>query len=420
MKIAVVGAGISGLTSAYYLAKKHEVTVFEAGNYLGGHTDTHLIDISGKAFHVDTGFIVFNQQNYPNFSALLSQLGVDSQPTEMSFSVSNATSGMEYNATDLNKLFCQRRNLVSLRFYRMLWDLVRFYREAPLLLNEDDDGLTLGQYLAINNYSDIFINDHLIPMACALWSGPSLSVVDFPAQYFIRFMHNHHMLSLTDRPQWRVVKGGSKTYVDALVQQTNAEFMTGSPIQRIERNIHGVSLSVHGEKRHFDKVIIAAHADQALRMLDQPSETEVAVLGGIGFQENEMHLHTDADILPKNPQAWASWNVRVSPELRQQCTVSYHMNTLQSLNAPAELIVSLNSGHLIDPKKVLVHRRYAHPIYNLSTLNAQRRWQEVADTQHTFYCVNYWGWGFHEDGVSSALRVIDALENSQQGVANVA
>ena len=351
MKIAVVGAGISGLTSAYYLAKKHEVTVFEAGNYLGGHTDTHLIDISGKAFHVDTGFIVFNQQNYPNFSALLSQLGVDSQPTEMSFSVSNATSGLEYNATDLNKLFCQRRNLVSFRFYRMLWDLVRFYREAPLLLNGDDDGLTLGQYLAINNYSDIFINDHLIPMACALWSGPSLSVVDFPAQYFIRFMHNHHMLSLTDRPQWRVVKGGSKTYVDALVQQTNAEFMTGSPIQRIERNIHGVSLSVHGEKRHFDKVIIAAHADQALRMLDQPSETEVAVLGGIGFQENEMHLHTDADILPKNPQAWASWNVRVSPELRQQCTVSYHMNTLQSLNAPAELIVSLNSGHLIDPKK---------------------------------------------------------------------
>jgi predicted NAD/FAD-binding protein len=420
MKIAVVGAGISGLTSAYYLAKKHEVTVFEAGNYLGGHTDTHLIDISGKAFHVDTGFIVFNQQNYPNFSALLSQLGVDSQPTEMSFSVSNATSGLEYNATDLNKLFCQRRNLVSLRFYRMLWDLIRFYREAPLLLNEDDDGLTLGQYLAINNYSDIFINDHLIPMACALWSGPSLSVVDFPAQYFIRFMHNHHMLSLTDRPQWRVVKGGSKTYVDALVQQTNAEFMTGSPIQRIERNIHGVSLSVHGEKRHFDKVIIAAHADQALRMLDQPSETEVAVLGGIGFQENEMHLHTDAEILPKNPQAWASWNVRVSPELRQQCTVSYHMNTLQSLNAPAELIVSLNSGHLIDPKKVLVHRRYAHPIYNLSTLNAQRRWQEVADTQHTFYCGAYWGWGFHEDGVSSALRVIDALENSQQGVANVA
>ncbi|HBX59171.1 MAG TPA: dehydrogenase, partial [Methylophaga sp.] len=307
MKIAVVGGGISGLTSAYYLAKKHEVTVFEAGNYLGGHTDTHSIEISGKAFHVDTGFIVFNQQNYPNFSKLLTQLGVESQPTEMSFSVSNATSGLEYNATDLNKLFCQRRNLVSFRFYRMLWDLVRFYREAPLLLNEDDDGLTLGQYLAINNYSDIFINDHLIPMACALWSGPSLSVVDFPAQYFIRFMHNHHMLSLTDRPQWRVVKGGSKTYVDALVQQTNAEFMTGSPIQRIERNIHGVSLSVHGEKRHFDKVIIAAHADQALRMLDQPSETEVAVLGGIGFQENEMHLHTDADILPKNTQAWASW-----------------------------------------------------------------------------------------------------------------
>ncbi|AFI84312.1 dehydrogenase [Methylophaga nitratireducenticrescens] len=419
MKIAIVGAGISGLTSAYYLAKQHDVTVFEASNYLGGHTDTHLVEVSGRAFHVDTGFIVFNEQNYPNFSKLLQQLGVASQPTEMSFSVSNTSSGLEYNATDLNKLFCQRRNLLNVRFYRMLWDLVRFYRAAPLLLNEEDDGLTLGQYLAVNNYSDIFINDHLIPMACALWSGPSLSVVDFPAHYFIRFMHNHHMLSLTDRPQWRVVKGGSKTYVDALVQQSNAEFMTGSPIHRIERSNQGVTITVHGENYQFDKVIIAAHADQALRMLDQPTETEVAVLGGIGFQHNEMHLHTDSNMLPENPLAWASWNVRVGPELQQQCTVSYHMNTLQSLDIPAELIVSLNSGHLIDPKKVLVQRRYAHPIYNLSTLNAQRRWQEIIDTQNTFYCGAYWGWGFHEDGVRSALRVIAALENTQQGGINV-
>lgn len=420
MKIAIVGAGISGLTSAYYLAKHHQVTVFEAGNYLGGHTDTHSVEIAGKVINVDTGFIVFNEQNYPNFSQLLSELDVSSQPTEMSFSVSNTKSGLEYNATDLNKLFCQRRNLLNFRFYRMLWDLLRFYREAPQLLNEDDDGLTLGQYLTINNYSEIFINDHLIPMACALWSGPSMSVVDFPAQYFIRFMHNHHMLSLTNRPQWRVVTGGSKTYVDALVRQTNAEFITGSPVQRIERHLHGVILTVHGEKYHFDKVIIAAHADQALRMLDQPSETEVAILGGIGFQDNEMHLHTDVSLLPENPQAWASWNVRVGPELKQQCTVSYHMNTLQNLSSPEELIVSLNSGQSIDPKKVLVHRRYAHPIYNLSTLNAQRRWDEVTDIQHTFYCGAYWGWGFHEDGVSSALRVINALENSQSGVANVA
>lgn len=420
MKIAIVGAGISGLTSAYYLAKHHQVTVFEAGNYLGGHTDTHSVEIAGKVVNVDTGFIVFNEQNYPNFSQLLSELDVSSQPTDMSFSVSNIKSGLEYNATDLNKLFCQRRNLLNFRFYRMLWDLLRFYREAPRLLSEEDDGLTLGQYLTINNYSEIFINDHLIPMACALWSGPSMSVVDFPAQYFIRFMHNHHMLSLTNRPQWRVVTGGSKTYVDALVRQTDAEFITGSPVQRIERHLHGVTLTVHGEKCHFDKVIIAAHADQALRILDQPSETEVAILGGIGFQDNEMHLHTDVSLLPENPQAWASWNVRVGPELKQQCTVSYHMNTLQNLSSSEELIVSLNSGQSIDPKKVLVHRRYAHPIYNLSTLNAQRRWDEVTDLQHTFYCGAYWGWGFHEDGVSSALRVINALENSQHGVANVA
>ena len=406
MKIAVVGSGISGLTSAYYLSKEHEVSLFEANNYLGGHTDTHNIDVAGQQYRIDTGFIVFNHENYPSFTALLNELGVSSQPTEMSFSVHNTLSGLEYNATDLNRLFCQRINLVNPRFYMMLWDLLRFYREAPKLLESSDDSLTIGEYLHQNRYSKVFVDDHLLPMACALWSGPSVSIRDFPARYFVSFMNNHRMLSVTDRPQWRVVKGGSNSYVEALSKASNAQFHLASPVQRIVRDASGVTLIVNGESLRFDKVVIATHSDQALQMLAKPSVAEVAVLGDIRYQQNDMLLHHDTSILPGRRAAWASWNVRVCPELTSQCTVSYHMNTLQGLDDQQPFIVSLNSEHLVDPAKVYLSRRYAHPIYNTDTLRAQKRWQDFVGDQHTYYCGAYWGWGFHEDGVKSALRVI--------------
>ncbi len=409
MKIAVVGSGISGLTSAYYLSKHHEVSLFEANNYLGGHTDTHSIDVAGHSYRIDTGFIVFNHQNYPNFTALLNELSVASQPTEMSFSVHNTLSGLEYNATDLNRLFCQRMNLVNPRFYRMLWDLLRFYREAPKLLDSADDSLTIGDYLQHNRYSKVFVDDHLLPMACALWSGPSVSIRDFPARYFVSFMNNHRMLSVTDRPQWRVVKGGSNAYVEALSKSSNAQFHLASPVQRIVRDESGVTLIVNGESLRFDKVVIATHSDQALQMLAKPSIAEVAVLGDIRYQKNDMLLHHDTSILPTRRAAWASWNVRVCPELSNQCTVSYHMNTLQGLEDQPPFIVSLNSEHLVDPDKVYLSRRYSHPVYNTDTLRAQTRWQDFAGEQHTYYCGAYWGWGFHEDGVNSALRVISHM-----------
>lgn len=420
MKIAVIGGGVSGLTSAFYLAKKHDVTLFEANHYLGGHTDTHRIRVAGEDYHVDTGFIVFNEQNYPNFTALLTELGVTSQPTEMSFSVSNSYSGLEYNATNLNTLFCQRRNLLSPRFYRMLMDINRFYREAPKVLSLADDGQTLGEYLVQNHYSEIFIEDHLLPMACALWSGPRDTISAFPIRYFVSFMHNHNMLNLTDRPQWRTVKNGSKSYVDKLLSKTDAKMHTGTKVQSVSRDAGGVTVRANGMSHRFDKVVFATHSDQALRLLEKPTHAEIAILGQIAYQSNEIILHSDTSILPKKRAAWASWNVRVCPELAEQCTVNYHMNTLQNLSAPLEFIVSLNSGQRIDPAKVFLSRRYEHPVYTQQTIVAQQRWSEIAGEHHSYFCGAYWGWGFHEDGVKSALRVVEAISKKNEELSNVA
>lgn len=420
MKIAVIGGGVSGLASACYLAKKHDVTMFEANHYMGGHTDTHRIRVAGLDYNVDTGFIVFNEQNYPNFTALLTELRVSSQPTEMSFSVSNSLSGLEYNATNLNKLFCQRRNLLNPRFYKMLLDISRFYREAPNVLVMPDNGQTLADYLQQHRYSKVFIEDHLLPMACALWSGPRDTIAAFPVRYFVNFMHNHTMLNMSNRPQWRTIENGSKSYVDKLIANTDAKMHKGSKVQRVSRDASGVSVRVNGESYRFDKVVFATHSDQALHLLEKPSTPEIEILGQIAYQTNEILLHSDTSILPKKRAAWASWNARVCPELAEQCTVSYHMNTLQNLSAPLEFIVSLNSGQHVDPAKVFLSRRYEHPVYTQQTLLAQQRWSDIAGEQHSYFCGAYWGWGFHEDGVKSALRVVEAIEQDMQGLSDVA
>lgn len=414
MKIAVVGGGVSGVVSAHYLsAGGHDVHLYEANNYIGGHTDTHHIAVQGENYSVDTGFIVFNEDNYPNFSRFLQELKVPSQSSDMSFGVHNTGSGLEYNATSIGTLFCQRRNIVNPSFYRMLWDLVRFYNHGPKVLQRSGEELseqTLGDYLRVNNYSRSFIQDHILPMACALWSGPSISIEDFPVHYFVSFMQNHKMLSLSGRPEWRVVKGGSRSYIDAMLAQFQGTVKTSTPVREIKRRTNGVSIRTDGEWTDFDKVVIATHSDQALSMLSDPSESELAVLSGIKYQRNEMQLHSDASVMPKNRKAWASWSVKMGAELESACTVSYYMNLLQNFDAPVDFFTSLNCNHLIDPNKVYMSRSYDHPIYNASTLQSQQLRQDISGHNDTYYCGAYWGWGFHEDGARTALDCVKQIQ----------
>ena len=405
MRIAVIGAGISGLASAWMLSRKYAVTLFESQDYLGGHTHTHELELDGQRHAVDSGFIVFNERHYPLLTTLFRQLGVPTQPTAMSFSVRSEASGLEYNATSLDGLFCQRRNLVSRRFWGMLTDLRRFYRQAPALLNEASPGPTLGEYLARNHYGAAFRDEHLVPMASALWSSPAATVLDFPAQYLVRFMSNHHMLQLGGRPAWRVVSGGSATYVRALRARWNVEERLNTPVLSVRRSRAAVHVHTGAGVEQFDQVVLAAHADQSLAMLADASGAECEVLGSIPYQLNETVLHTDASLLPRNRKAWAAWNAFVPRGGDERCTVSYCMNLLQGLGSAPPLIVTLNRTQAIAPDKILRRMQYHHPVYSHHSVRAQARRHEIQGRRATWFAGAYWGWGFHEDGLRSAVEV---------------
>lgn len=409
MRIAVVGAGISGLVSAYLLGREHEVHLFEAADRLGGHTDTHEIDVGGTRYAVDTGFIVCNRVHYPLFFRLLDELGVATQPTRMGFSLRNDRTGLEYSAGSLNELFVQRRNLLSPRHWRMILDILRFYREAPSLLAGPGPGPTLGAYLDAHRYSAAFRDDHLVPMASALWSSPSSHILEFPAKYLVAFMANHHMLQDKGRPEWRVVRGGSQTYVRALCSRWQARVRVATPVRALRRDAEGVELRTDAGTERFDHAVLACHSDQALALLADPSRGEQEVLAAIPYQRNETVLHTDARLLPSNTKAWAAWNALVPVEHSDACTVSYCMNLLQSLAAPVSFIVTLNRTAAIDPQKILRRMTYHHPVYTHASVAAQARRAEIDGVNRTSYCGAYWGYGFHEDGVRSAVDVAAAL-----------
>ncbi len=409
MRIAVIGAGISGLMSAWLLSRAHEVTLFESSDYLGGHTHTHDIELDGQRYAVDTGFIVHNAAHYPLLTRLFTELGVATRPTTMSFSVHNAASGLEYNATSLNGLFCQRRNLFSPRFLGMLRDLLRFYREAPALLRTAGPGPSLGSYLEAQRYGRAFRDEHLVPMAAALWSAPAHAVLDFPARFLVRFMDNHHMLSLRGRPVWRVVCGGSARYVQALRARWRVRERLSCAVQRLERDATGVSVISAAGAERFDHAVLACHSDQALRLLADADPGERAVLGAIGYQMNDVVLHTDARVLPRDRRAWAAWNACVPREPGAHCTVSYCMNLLQGLSAPRPLIVSLNRSTDIDPAQVLRRLRYAHPLFSAAAVAAQAQRAQIQGRRRTWFAGAYWGFGFHEDGVRSAVEVARGL-----------
>jgi predicted NAD/FAD-binding protein len=409
VRIAVVGAGISGLVSAYLLEREHEVTVFEAASKAGGHTNTIRVDTEYETHHVDTGFIVFNDRNYPNFERLLARLGVAWQPSQMSFGVSDATGEFEYSSVSANGLFATRANLVSPRFHRMLADVRRFQLEARELLTGDGDP-SLGEWLERLRFSRLFIDGVIVPQASAVWSADPRQMWTFPARFLASFFDNHGMLHLRDRPNWKTVSGGSKTYVNALTASYAQRIRVSTPVQVIERHDGYVTITPRGgEPERFDHVIIAAHSNQALRMLGDASDREHEILGAIPYQPNEAVLHTDRRLLPRRRRAWASWNYHLGGEPSGRTRVTYHMNRLQSLSADREFCVTLNRTEAIDPDSVLKTIQYDHPVYTSRGALAQKRHEEISGTSRTHYCGAYWGWGFHEDGVVSALKVCERL-----------
>jgi predicted NAD/FAD-binding protein len=411
MRIAIIGSGIAGLTCAYLLNRNHAITLFEAGDWVGGHTHTVDIEVDGRSYAIDTGFIVFNDWTYPNFIRLLGQLGVGYKASEMSFSVTDPLSGVEYNGHSLNSLFAQRRNLLSPKFIGMLRDILRFNREAldDLRQQRIDAATSLGDYLEQRGYGERFIQHYIVPMGAAIWSMSRADMLGFPLQFFLRFFNNHGLLSLSERPQWCVVEGGSRSYVAPLCSSFKQHIRLNCPVLRVERDEHGVTLHTRAGRQRFDKVVFACHSDQALKLLAQPSPAEQEILAALPYADNDVVLHSDTRLLPKRRRAWASWNYRLGGPASQSAAVTYNMNILQGIQSDTTFCVSLNQTALIEPSRILARYTYAHPQYSLAGMVAQARWEELLGARHSYFCGAYWANGFHEDGVVSALRVAHAF-----------
>jgi len=410
VKIAVIGAGVSGLVTAHLLARRHDVTVFEANAYAGGHTNTVRVDAADATHWVDTGFIVFNDRNYPRFERLLERLGVAHQPSQMSFGVSDGAGDFEYCSGSPNGLFAKRAHLATPWFHRMVADLVRFNREARELLARDDAGPSLGQWLDERGYSRAFVDRLIVPQAAAVWSADPRQMWSFPARFLVEFFDNHGMLGFRGRPRWRTVQGGSHRYVEALVAPLRDRLRLATPVQAVSRHADHVEVKPRGgESERFDEAVIAAHSDQALALLSDASDREHELLGAIPYARNEAVLHTDTSLLPRRRRAWASWNYHLLETPTGVSTVTYHMNRLQALRADREYCVTLNRSEAIDPSKVIRTIEYAHPVYTAAGEAAHARHDEISGRNRTHFCGAYWGWGFHEDGVASAVRVAERL-----------
>lgn len=412
MRIAIIGTGIAGNVAAYHLRDKYDITVYEAADYVGGHTNTVDVQEGGRSLAVDTGFIVFNDRTYPNFIRLLEELGQLSQPSRMSFSVHSADGKLEYNGSSLNGLFAQRRNLLRLSFHSMVRDILRFNRTAFTEIGASAAPLSLGEFLRAGEYGDRFRDDYLVPMVAAIWSAEPGAVLGMPAEFLVRFFQNHGLLQLQDRPQWRVITGGSREYVRRLVDGHRHRIRLNSPVQQICRSANGIEIyTAEGGREWYDYAFVACHSDQALNMLASPTRVESEVLGAIGFQRNEAVLHTDVSVLPKRRRAWAAWNYFVPTESHGHVAVSYNMNILQGLDSTETYVVTLNDDSRIDPGKVLHRVEYHHPVFTRDTIGAQARHAEI-NRDRIFYCGAYWRNGFHEDGVVSAINAVGHFEEA--------
>lgn len=405
-KIAIVGSGIAGLTCAHTLSPHHDIRVFEANNYIGGHTHTVEVEKDGETAAIDTGFIVFNDRTYPNFMALLDRLGVPYRPTEMSFSVKNEQLNLEYNGNNLNTLFAQRGNLLRPRFWLLLKDIVRFNKQVRQAAS-DDENLTIGQFLRENRYSVLFTENYLLPMVSAIWSMGLDSCMDFPLQFFVRFFANHGLLDITNRPQWYTVVGGSSRYIAPLTEGFRERISLNSPVIKVIREENRVEVITALDRTIFDEIIFACPGKQALALLADPSAQEKYVLGQFEVSENKVVLHTDSSFLPRRKLAWASWNYNMADGAREQTTLTYNMNILQGLAKKNTYLVTLNQE--IPEKFVLQRYTYLHPVYSVAAFKAQQRWDDISGNNNSHYCGAYWFNGFHEDGVKSGLRVCAAI-----------
>jgi predicted NAD/FAD-binding protein len=408
MKIAIVGAGVSGLVAAHLLAREHEVVIYEAGSYAGGHTNTIRVDTPHETHHVDTGFIVMNDRNYPNFTRLLAQLGVATQDTNMSFSVKGEDEDFEYAGTPRG-LFCQPSNLLSVHFQRMIADLLRFNRELRRLLGREETGESLQDFLVRRRFSEVFVRRLIVPQVSAVWSADPRQISSFPVRFLAEFFSNHGMLGFRDRPRWSTIAGGSARYVEALTRPLHERIRLDSPVHSITRTEDHVEIvAAGGQAERYDQVVIAAHSDQALAMLHDASEREHEVLGAIPYQRNEAVLHTDSTLLPRRRFARAAWNFHLLGEPKPLSTVTYYMNHLQRLRADRDFCVTLNRSEAIDPAKIIRTIDYSHPVFTPAGIAAQSQHGALGGfATRTHFCGAYWGWGFHEDGVLSALRACE-------------
>jgi predicted NAD/FAD-binding protein len=411
MRVAVIGSGISGLAAGYYLSRRYEVTLFEKDSRIGGHTNTVMVDSVNGPIPVDTGFIVHNDRTYPNLVRLFAELGVATQPSDMSFAVSCARTGYEYSSRGPRGFFAQPGNVVSLRQWRLFNEILRFNRSAPRLLDQPGaEHATIGDLLSEGRYADVFIERYLYPMASAVWSMSSDTIRAFPALTLIRFFHNHGMLGINTHPKWKAVRGGSHSYLAPITRPYRDRVRKGADIAGVARNHDGVSIKLrNGASELFDHVVFACHGDQVLPLLEAPSDREREILGNFATSSNVACLHTDSRLLPRRPNARASWNYNLGIGGGDRVAVTYHMNRLQALTVGEEYCVTLNSEDAIDPRSVIRRMVYEHPLYTRAAIAAQQRWGEISGTHRTHFCGAYWFYGFHEDGLNSAIRVANSL-----------
>lgn len=421
MKIAIIGTGVSGLVAAHHLHDHHDLTIFEAGDRIGGHANTRRVDLPEESFDVDTGFVVYNERNYPNFTRILEELEVPTQRSDMSFSVSDPARRLEYRATNIASLFAQRRNLLRPCFHRLIGEILRFHRRGRAFLADPDESVTLGQFLSEGRFSELFVEDFLLPLGSAIWSADPTTFDEFPMASLAGFLANHGLLSLGEHPEWRTVSGGSRTYVDAISAPFSERIRMHCPIDKVMRTERGVEvLPLDGTPEQFDGVVLACHSDQALRLLSDPTADERSILGAIRYTPNEVVLHTDRRLLPANRRAWASWNAHVLGSENSEPTLTYWMNNLQGLETDVPILVSLNRTDVIDPETVIERFDYSHPFFDLDAIRAQRRRDEIQGVGRTWFAGAYWGYGFHEDGARSGLDVARSIDGALRSSAPVA